>query len=337
MVRGGWGGRRSEADKFFADLERLGPPASLFLVGPEVLLRDEILGRMRERVLGGGEGGKFGRELYSARETPLSEIAAGLRMVGLFAEARLLVVSEAERYGKSSQADRNDFWACVKEPSPGVHLILTTEKPLWEMERGGEFIRGTLERVDAVVRLDHPSAEAAAAIVRKAARARHSLDVTEAAAQRLVDAVGPNLLDLYQEVDRIAVRLGRGARVDEASLADWLRGGTVGTLQDLEAALRARDLRESLRMWDAIRSATTVPAVTWILASRQIDPRWGRRGGGGGGARAGIPELLALCYRLERGVKSGTIPSALQDAALEEEIIRLCMGRGGDAVQRRGR
>lgn len=332
-MRGGWGGRRYEAEGFFTGLSRLGPPASSFLVGPEVLLRDGILIQMRERVLGSGEGGRFGREVYSARETPLSEIAAGLRIVGLFADARLIVVSEVERYGKSSQADRKDFWRCLEAPSPGVHLILMTEKALWEMERGGEFIRGTLERVDAVVRLEHPSAEAAATIVRKAAREKYGLEVTEEAAHRLVDAVGPNLLDLHHEVDRIALRLGRGARVDETSLVDWLRVGVVGSLQELDAALRSRDLRQSLKMWDAIRSSTSVPAVTWILASRQLDPRWNRRGGSGGAGRSGIPELLALCYRLERGVKSGAIPSALQDAALEEEIIRLCAGKTGDRAR----
>ncbi len=320
MVRGGWDGRRYEAEAFFTSLSRLAAPSSLFLVGPEVLLRDEIVRRLREKVLGGGEGERFGREVFSARETPLSEVASGMRLVGLFCESRLVIVTDLERYGRASQADRQDFWSCLETPSPGVHMILVTEKSLWEMERGGEFIRGTLERVDAIVRLEHPSAAAAVEIVRRAARERHGLDLSEEAARRLVDAVGPNLLDLQHEVDRLALRLGRGTRVAESDLADWLRSGTVGTLNDLEAALRARDLPRALRMWDAVRSATTVPAVSWILASRQLDPRWNRRGSGGGDSA----RLLDLCYRLERGVKSGAIPSALQDAALEMEIVRLC-------------
>ena len=92
--------------------------------------------------------GRWSREVYGARETPLSEINAGLRVVGLFAESRLIVVSEIERYGRASQADRNELYRCLEQPSPGIHLALLSEKPLWELERANEFLKGCLQRVE---------------------------------------------------------------------------------------------------------------------------------------------------------------------------------------------
>ena len=319
-----WRGRRLEAGSFGDALQKLGPPASLFLAGPEVLLRDEILGQIRVAVLGTLEGGRWNREVYSAREIPLSEIVGGLRVVGLFAETRLVIVGEVERYGRCSQADRADLWQWMERPSPGIHLVLTSEKPLWELERGNEFLKGTLQRVDALVRLDHPSYETAVQLVIKVAREHYDLDLPEAPARRLVDAVGPNLLGLRQELERLTLRLGAGGRVDEGTLENWLRGGVVGSLGDLEAALLAGDRAKALRYWAAVRRSFNAPTVTWMIGSRHLDPRWSRQGRERSPSGSLLSRILHECYRLERAVKMGEIPSSLQETAFEAMVWRLC-------------
>ncbi len=316
-----------DADAITARIDRQGAPATLLLAGPEILLRDEILARMRSAVVGDTDQGRWSREVYAARETPLSEINAGLRVVGLFAESRLIVVSEIERYGRVSQADRNELYRCLEQPSPGIHLALLSEKPLWELERANEFLKGCLQRVEAVVRLDHPSAEQAVQIVRKVGRERHRLDISEAIARRLVDAVGPNLLELSHELDRLALRLGPGAQVAESTLEDWLRSGVVGTLGDLEAALMAGDAGRALRFWDTVRRSMNAPAVTWMIGSRHLDPRWGRQAGERAPSRSFLSRVLRECYRMERAVKRGEIPSHLQETAFEAMILRLCANR----------
>lgn len=319
----GWPRQRIDEARFLESLRLLGPPSSLVLAGPELLLRDAVLREMEHTVLGGGGEERFNREVYSARETALSELAAGLRVVGLFADARLIVVHEMERYGRSAKGDREDLWAWLAQPSPGIHLIMVSEKPLWELERSNEFARGTLERAQVVVRLDHPTQERAVEIVRAAAERRHMLDLPLPCAQRLVEAVGPDLLALAHELDRLALRLGPGARVEAAMLDDWLRGSAVGGLEDLESALLQRDTIRALRTWNRIRSNFTAPAVTWMLASRQLDARWGRRAARSESSPAAVSRLLRSCYRLERGIKMGEIPSSLQEIGWEEAIWHL--------------
>jgi DNA polymerase III delta subunit len=320
---GGWSRQRIDEGKFLEKLRGLGPPSSVVLCGPELLLRDAVLREMERTVLSGGGEERFNREVYSARETPLSELAAGLRMVGLFADARLIVLQDLERYGRAAKADREDLWAWLEQPSPGIHLVLVSEKPLWELERANEFTRGTLERAQSVVRLDHPTLERAVELVRTAAERRHQLDLPLPCAQRLVEAVGPDLLALAHELDRLALRLGPGARVEAAMLDDWLRAGTVGGIEDLEGALLERDTVRALRTWDRIRSSFSAPAVTWMLASRQLDARWGRRSGRSDASPGAVSRLLRECYCLERGIKAGEIPSSLQEVAWEEVILRL--------------
>lgn len=328
MVSGGWGGGRLEIDGFLQRMEKLGPPSSALLVGPELLLRDEILTRLRRAVEGDGESdARWGRESHSARETPLSEILGGLRVVGLFAEARLIVVSEVERYGRSSQTDRADLWRWLEQPSEGVHLVFTSEKPVWELERANEFLKGTLQRVAAVVRLEHPTAQGAVVLIRRIAKERYGLDIPSTVALRLVEAIGPNLLELRQEIERLSIRLGPGATVDEGALQNWLRGGIVGTLNDLERALLVGDVKKALRYWDALRPVMNVPAVTWMIGNRHLDPRWGRQGGEKPPSHAFLSRVLHECYALERAVKTGEIPSSLQETAFEETIWRLCAAR----------
>jgi DNA polymerase III delta subunit len=313
-----------DVDALLARIERQGAPSTLMLAGPEVLLRDEILARMRSAVIGDGDEGRWSREVYGARETPLSEINAGLRVVGLFSESRLIVVSEIERYGRASQADRSELYRCLEQPSPGIHLALLSEKPLWELERANEFLKGCLQRVEVVVRLDHPSADQAVQIVRKVGRDRHRLEISEEIARRLVDAVGPNLLELSHELSRLALRLGAGARVEASTLEDWLRTGVVGTLGDLEEALMRGDEPRALRLWDAVRRNMTVPAVTWMMGSRHLDPRWGRQAGERAPSRSYLSRILRECYRMERAIKRGDIPSHLQETAFEAMIHRMC-------------
>ncbi len=322
-MSGAWGGRRVEAEKFLGRLHEMGPPSSLFLAGPEVLLRDEILEEMRRIVVGDDADGRWNREVYQARELPLSDLAAGLRDVGLFAAARLVVVTEVERYGRSSVADRAELWGWLGRPSPGIHLILASEKPLWELERANEFLKGTLKAVDAVVPLEHPGFEKAAQMARKMARERYAMALPEDAAQRLVDAVGPNLLEISNEIDRLGLRLGEGAEVTQADLANWLRSGIAGSLVELEQAILEGNAVMALRYWASVKEKHNAPAITWMLGSRHLDARWGR-GGGSGPPRPILSRLLRECYRLERRVKTGAVSSAQQETSFEAMILRLC-------------
>lgn len=330
---GSWEGKRLDVDGFLRTMERSGPPPSLFLAGPEVLLRDEIIHRLQKVVARGDENdSRWSRENHSARETALSEVVGGLRVVGLFAETRLVIVTEAERYGRVSQTDRSDLWHWLAQPTEGIHLVLCTEKPLWEMERGNEFLKGTLQRVAAAVRLDHPTAEGAVQIVRRIGMERYNLQISPMAAGRLVEAIGPNLLELRQEIERLAIRLGPGEKVDEATLENWLRSGIIGRLGDLERAILSGDLEKALRHWDALRPSMTVPSITWTIGSRHLDPRWARQGQERIPDRAFLSRVLHECYVIERGVKSGDIPSSLQEIVFEETIWRLWAARRRSSV-----
>jgi DNA polymerase III delta subunit len=278
---------------------------------------------MRVAVLGAGIEGRWSREVYQAREVPLADLASGLRDVGLFAEARLVIVTEAERYGRSAVADRGELWGWMERPSPGIHLALLSEKPLWELERGNEFIKGTLKRANALVTLEHPSFEKAVQVARRLAQQRHAMALPEEEARRLVDAVGPNLLEISNEIDRLGLRLGSGAKVTSADLENWLRAGITGGLVELEEAVLSGNAVLALRYWNSVRQKWNPPAVTWMLGNRHLDARWGR-GGGSAQPRAVLSRLLRECYRLERSVKAGEIASSQQETAFEAMILRLC-------------
>lgn len=314
-----WSRKKQDESAFLQMLARSGPPSSVFFVGPEAFLRDECLSGLRRAVLGEGEDAKWCKEVYQARDLPLSELTGSLRVVGLFAESRLIVVSDVERYGRAGQRDRSEFWGWLEDPTPGTTLALVTEKPLWEVERGNEFLKGTLGRCDAVVRLDEVSTDRAVRYVLAQAPRRFRIGIDEPVAARIVETVGPNLMEITNELERLSLRFGEGETVQEEDLDRWLRGGIAGSLNEMEAAVRRGDACGALRHWDAIKESQSPPAITWIWSSRMLDPRWGRGGGGGTFASA----LLRECYRLERGIKTGEVPSASQETAWEAMLVRL--------------
>jgi DNA polymerase III delta subunit len=327
VVSKGWAGRRIEEKGFLEQLGRLGPPSSALLVGPEILLRDALVAEIERAVLGPEKDGRWNREVLGSRETPLSSLAASLRNIGLFSETRCIVVHEVERYGRSSKADRGDLWEWMERPSPGIHLVLLSQKPLWELERANTFTKGTLQHADVVVRLDHPTAERAVDLIRRMATQKYDFELPEESARRLVDAVGPNLLDLSHELDRLGLRLGPGGKAEPEVLENWLRSGIVASVQDLERAILAGNRRMALQYWETVRRQFTAPAITWMVGGRHLDPRWGRGRRGPAVPGGFLSLVLRECYRLELDVKSGRIPSNLQEAAFEEMIWKLCEAR----------
>jgi DNA polymerase III delta subunit len=66
--------------------------AAHFLCGPETLLRDEALTRIRNRIL--GPGGSYGYLRFHGAEAPLGALNGALAGSGLFATATVAVLDD---------------------------------------------------------------------------------------------------------------------------------------------------------------------------------------------------------------------------------------------------
>jgi DNA polymerase-3 subunit delta len=291
-----------------AAVEKGGPAPAYLFVGPESLLRDQAIAELRSAMAEGGEPPPI--ERFQGGEAELARVITAFSTVGFFAARRLVVVSGIERYGRVSARDRDELVQTVSRAAPGSCLVALSDLPLWEFERKNAFCKALLP-VFPVVEFAHPRpAEALRWIV--AETARHQVKLEPAAGELLVQKVGTSLQELAREIEKLALWAQPGEKVTAARLKELMREGFLGSVGELTDAVVAGRGSEALRQWAGLGGTEPVLRVVWLLQQRARE-RLAR-----GGADADrLDALTRGTYAIEKGIKSGMLPSVAEETAFE--------------------
>jgi DNA polymerase III subunit delta len=289
--------------------------AAHFLCGPETLLRDQAVARIRARVLGSGDAG-FGYRRFHGAEAPLGELNGTLAGSGLFASATVAVLDDAERCARGPAAERKDLLQSLERGSlGGSAFVATSTLTAAELERKNDFARALL-RVCQVVELDHPRpADALRWLMVEAEHRGIRLDAR--AGRFLLSRVGPDLQELSRELEKIEVSLPAGSPVGEEEVRQLVRRGALGTGWEFCHAVVEGHSAEALRLWQAVRTAEPVLRTQWLL---QRQAREALAAAGPSGAPR-LRELLLRAHDLESALKGGWIPGRQDAAALELAVL----------------
>jgi DNA polymerase III delta subunit len=283
-----------------------GGEATLF-AGPESLLRDQGLARIKERVLGSGDAARLGHERYFGGESPLADVTSALSSAGLFSAARVVTLADPERAGRAPAAERRELLQLLRRGTGGSVFVALSSLTPYELERKNEFTRELLS-VCRVVSLEHPRpTDALRWMVEEATR--RGIRLQADAGRFLLARVGPDLQELSRELEKLEVGLPPGTPVGAEELREMVRRGELGTGWELcRTAVEGRS-GDALRQWAAIGATEPVLRVQWLLQKTAREA-----------AGAGAPQargLLLKVYDLEFGVKSGAIPSRHDTVAWE--------------------
>ena len=289
-------------------------PAAHFLCGPETLLRDQALSRIRIRVLGPGDTG-FGYRRFHGADAPLGELNGALAGCGLFASATLAVLDDAERCARGPAAERKDLLQRLGGDLGGSAFVALSALTIGELERKNDFARALL-RACRVVELDHPRpADALRWLLAESERRGTRLDAR--AGRFLLSRVGPDLQELSRELEKIEISLPAGAAVGEDDVRHLVRRGALGSGWEFcSAAVEGRS-SEALRLWQAVQTSEPVLRVQWLL-QRQARASLAAAG------PASVPRLRDLLLRshdLESALKGGLVPGRQDAAALELAVL----------------
>lgn len=290
------------------------PPAVLFC-GPETLLRDAALRALREAL-----GPRVDHDRFVAGESPLGEVASALATVALFADRRLVSLSDLERAGRVAQAEREALLARLRD---GIDATFVAESALpWrELERKAEWI-AKLGQIAEVVEFLHPRPDEAMRWLLDEST-RLGVKLTADAGALLVETIGPDLQELMQKLQKLSLGFEPGVAIGVPDLKDWLRSSHRGSVWALCDAVVAGRGGEALRQWDALRTEEAVLRVVWLLQQK------GREGAArnSGMTAQRLQGFVLRTYDLERGIKTGRIPSSADELSLTAVLA--------GAVQRR--
>ncbi len=251
------------------------PPVCLFL-GREGYNRR----RCRDALLAAAKG--IEPEQHDLGEISLAAAVDDARAMSLFASERLIfglnaemamprasrsVAADDDDEGPASGGDAGGLQAYVKNPTPGVTLIL--EATRWDLDGDdkakSERARKFFGAIPDVVEFRRFSAEEARAELDRIARGAN-LKLDPAAAEALVEALAADVGRIAVEVEKLSL-YGRPITVDDLPLL--VPDARQSTIFALVSALGRKDRARSLETLDTlVREGEYLPLALTFLATQ---------------------------------------------------------------------
>ncbi|MFP3867842.1 MAG: DNA polymerase III subunit delta [Desulfobacteraceae bacterium] len=315
-------------------------PVYLFYGEEELLIR-RALARLQEG-LGAGDNMRPEKTILEAEETNLAEVLSQARVPSLWSGQQLIILYNVDRYNAT---ELKPLEAYLDAPAPHTCLVLTAPglKPK-EVGRNPYWRR--LQDEDAALgffRLKET------ALPRWLAGEANRLGkvLAPAAAQRLIESVGDNLLDLAQELEKLVLYMDPEKTITAdmvGHLSSPSRSYSIFALVDAlgqqqpsqalqvlnrllemgEPPLRilvmlARQLRLLIRLQEYQGPAAVDEIASHLGLPRSVVGKLQRQA-----AHFRVADLRSHLYTVhlaDQGMKSGTAPAQLW---LEKIILELC-------------
>ena len=281
--------------------ERLLP---VYLVtGDEPLLSAEALDaiRTRARVLGFEER----EQVFIDKTAAAWQNAVGATQTqSLFATRRILEIRMASARPGPGAASLLKLIAAA-----GEDLLLVIGSPKLDREsQGAQWVRAAQER-GALVSLWPPDAAQFPEWLHRRLRGA-GLDVPADGVTLLVEAAEGNLLAAQQEIDKLVLRFGAGARLSREQLMDAFGDSARFEVTGLTQAVAAGNAARALRVLAGLRAEGDEPVrILWWLV-RSI------RGLATGSRNVPMGRLIARASRVDRVAKGQAHGDAWDELAL---------------------
>jgi DNA polymerase-3 subunit delta len=264
------------------------------LHGDEAFLKRQVLAALQQRVLGDA-GEAFGLSTHAGDRATFAAVVDELTTLPLFAPRRLIVVENADPFVTRFRSNLEKHVAKIADnKDPRGVLVLDVKTWPANTKLAKLLAEGT------VTCKALPAARLPAWCVQRAAT--HGKQLPQAAAQLLVDLVGPEMGQLDQELAKLAVHAGDAKRIDAAAVDALVGRSRTETVWKIFDAIGAGQPGRALAILDQMLEQGDDPMAVLGGFSWQL-------------------RKLAQVYRLTRLGRS--LP-----AALEELGVSAFSGRG---------
>jgi DNA polymerase-3 subunit delta len=248
-------------DALRRDLGRRPPDPVVVVEGEESLVAEEVVQALVEAALPAG-GRDFNLGVFAGDDETGRQFLAQARSYPFMAERRVVVV---RRFDKLALRERDEtaFLDYLASPSPTTVLVLVAAK----LDRRTTVAK-TLDRRARIVEAKPLAEEDLPGWARRRLES-HGLVPTPAALARLVDLAGPSLLDLRNEIDKLAARYADAKRIDVAEVEATVGAHRVEERFAVTRTLRPDDALGGLQAFTRVMETETEDGLFGILALLQ--------------------------------------------------------------------
>ncbi len=248
-----------------AHLKKAKPAAVYALAGPDDALRSRSLRLLEPFAAPTEQPGSSVRRFEGVPEP--RDVFGELRTVPFLGMAgrRVAVVEDGDGFMK---AHADALSAYVQKPCRTATLILC----LGKLDMRTTAAKA-IQAEGVVVDCKGPTWREAEGWLRARARAM-GLKLTGGAAGALVRAVGPNLLALEAELEKLATYAGERSSISEDDVAELVPQGRERSAFDLGMAVARGDAAEALRLCDELLLRGEPKEVLLAILARQVRQYW---------------------------------------------------------------
>ncbi|RAL21711.1 DNA polymerase III subunit delta [Lujinxingia litoralis] len=340
--------KAERARQFFRDLKK-GPVAPIYYVhGAETYLLDQAVEALIAAAAPEGTNA-FNLDTFQGRSASGEAIRAAAEMLPMMSKRRLVVVRDMQEIPLSELAHLEDYFT---NPSPTTCLILHARTAQKKIDGRSGVIR-KLKKAAEVCEFEALYESDIPAFLEKQAASR-GMRLSRPVTQYLVDAVGTDMAELQQALEKIDLYVGprngeSSRQVDLDEVQEVIAHTRVRTVFDLTDALGERNYQKALLIMERMlldgQSALVIShmiARHFRIVARLQDPSL-RNANNSDAARAvgvspffvkdyqrhartfAVEELASILRRMlevDNALKSSPLPDRV---TLEELFAQICM------------
>lgn len=255
------------------------------VLGAEALLAEDALELLAQCVP--AEARDFNANVYSGDDESARSFLTQARSFPFMAERRLVVVRRFDKMSFNDPRAEAAFVEYLQEPAPTTVLVLAAEK----LDRRKSLTQAVLDRA-RVVAVDELPERALPDWVRSRFES-HGLAVDAKACVHLVQLVGDSLLDLRNEVDKVAARYAGAKRIGTDEVSQTVGHFRQEEVWAINRAFRADNMTGFMQALARVLEADDQPIRVAALMARQVN------------------NLLRIKLLQDRGARGGDIARQL--------------------------
>lgn len=298
------------AIEYLAAADQHAPRPVCVVFGNEPFLKRHALARLRREVLPGDDA-DFSLATFDGPKCELAEVLDELATVAMFGDGRrLVVVDDADSFVSRYRAELEDY---VAQPSSTGVLVLDVKQ--WP---ANTRLYKAVAKSGLPIDCNAPAPGSLARWLTHWAKQVHGVRLASAAAEQLVEMIGPELGLIDQELAKLALTAGADKKITVEAVSRSVGSWRAKTTWEMLDAALAGNAREALVQLDRLLLAGENPIGILAQISSSL-----RR----------FAAATRLVLQAERAGKRVALSGALQQSGVK----RFVLGKAEGQLRRLGR
>lgn len=252
--------------EFQAVMARKKIPPVVLLYGEEEFLIDECVRGIIELLLDEGTKG-FNLDVVSGTKAEMKEVLALASAFPMMSERRVVVVKEFEKLN-SDDAAKERFTAYLQNPLESTCLVLVAQKTDFR-KRPYTDLKKNAELVECKPLYDNQVPDWIARRIRETGKS------ADPEACRMLHAyVGNSLRALQNEIDKLFIFVGEKKTISAEDVTEVVGASKGFTVFELQNAVGRKDLREAIRILQAMLQSGQSPQMIIVMLTRFLNQLW---------------------------------------------------------------